>query len=120
MLRDVLPISETQLLRGLISDRLREIRLDLFGPEGGPEVADLVGVGRAAWAAYEEGVTVPAEVVLAFIDVTGCRPRWLLTGRGEKYERRWAPGEGPRTGGRIAPAQWLPADRPLPPSRLLV
>ncbi|MEO6810403.1 MAG: S24 family peptidase, partial [Isosphaeraceae bacterium] len=37
------------------------------------------------WYNYETGVTVPAEVLLAFIDQTGTNPHWLLNGEGPKY-----------------------------------
>ena len=39
------------------------------------------------WYNYETGVTVPAEVLLEFIDQTGSNPAWLLTGDGVKYIR---------------------------------
>ncbi len=39
------------------------------------------------WYNYETGVTVPAEVLLSFIDQTGTNPVWLLTGQGPKYRR---------------------------------
>jgi hypothetical protein len=80
----------------------------------------LVGVGPEAWTAYEEGLTVPAEVVLAFIDVADWCLRWLLTGWGEKSERQRTPGGGPQIGGRTAPAQGIAADRRLAPSCLVV
>jgi hypothetical protein len=37
------------------------------------------------WYNYETGVTVPAEVLLGFIDQTGANPTWLLTGEGARY-----------------------------------
>jgi len=37
------------------------------------------------WYQYETGVTVPAEVLLNFLDKTNARPGWLLTGEGPKY-----------------------------------
>ena len=39
------------------------------------------------WYNYETGVTVPAEVLLGFIEQTGANPIWLLTGEGPKYRR---------------------------------
>ncbi len=39
------------------------------------------------WYNYETGVTVPAEVLLGFIDQTGANPLWLLSGDGMKYRR---------------------------------
>jgi hypothetical protein len=37
------------------------------------------------WENYETGVTIPATVILGFIEVTGAHPKWLLTGEGERY-----------------------------------
>ncbi len=37
---------------------------------------------------YESGVTIPAVVILRFVEITGANPRWLLTGRGDKYGDR--------------------------------
>ena len=39
------------------------------------------------WYNYETGVTVPAEVLLGFIEQTGANPIWLLTGEGPRYRR---------------------------------
>ena len=36
---------------------------------------------------YETGVTVPADVLLAFLDNTGVDPHWLMTGEEPKYRR---------------------------------
>jgi hypothetical protein len=76
----------TNLIRGLVSDRLREVRVELFGANGGPELARRIGVPARSWTNYEGGVTVPGEVALAFLEVTACSPHWLLTGEGPKYE----------------------------------
>lgn len=70
-----------------ISRRLREIRQDLFGDHGGPELARRLNLPARTWYNYETGVTVPAEVLLGFIDVTSTNPLWLLTGQGPKYRR---------------------------------
>jgi hypothetical protein len=95
---DELSVSEAGTLRSLVAERLREIRTELFGPDGGPELARLVGVSAKRWAGYEDGVMVPAEVALAFIDVTGCCPRWLLMGMGPKYQERRPAGRGTDAG----------------------
>jgi SOS-response transcriptional repressor LexA len=44
------------------------------------------------WYNYETGVTVPAEVLLGFIEQTGANPNWLLNGEGSRYRR---PSEDP-------------------------
>lgn len=74
-------------LKVLLSNRLREVRQELFGEHGGPELARRLNLPARTWYNYETGVTVPAEVLLAFIDQTGANPMWLLTGEGPKYRR---------------------------------
>ncbi len=72
-------------VKASLSRRLREIRQELFGEHGGPELARRLGLPARTWYNYETGVTVPAEVLLAFIDQTGASPTWLLNGEGAKY-----------------------------------
>lgn len=74
-------------VKAAISQRLREVRCDLFGEHGGPEMARRLNLPARTWYNYETGVTVPAEVLLGFIDQTGANPVWLLNGDGPKYLR---------------------------------
>ena len=74
-------------LKSLISDRLREVRQELFGEHGGPELARRLNLPARTWYNYETGVTVPAEILLAFIEQTGVNPVWLLTGEGPQSRR---------------------------------
>lgn len=74
-------------VKAQIAGRLREIRQELFGEHGGPELARRLNLPARTWYNYETGVTVPAEVLLTFIDQTGANPEWLLTGEGQKYQR---------------------------------
>jgi hypothetical protein len=74
-------------VKALISSRLREVRQELFGEHGGPELARRLNIPARTWYNYETGVTVPAEVLLAFIDQTGTNPVWLLSGEGPVYRR---------------------------------
>ncbi len=74
-------------VKASLSRRLREVRQDLFGEHGGPELARRLNLPARTWYNYETGVTVPAEVLLSFIDQTGASPIWLLTGNGSKYHR---------------------------------
>jgi hypothetical protein len=71
--------------------RVCEIRTELFGEDGGPILADVLNLPSRTWMHYECGVTIPAHVILIFIEVSGTNPHWLLTGRGNKYFR------GPRS-----------------------
>src|SRR3954453_15505867 len=74
-------------VKAMISSRLREIRQEQFGEHGGPELARRLDLPARTWYNYETGVTVPAEVLLSFIDQTGTNPLWLLNGQGPKYRR---------------------------------
>jgi hypothetical protein len=74
-------------VKASLSRRLREIRQELFGEHGGPELARRLSLPARTWYNYETGVTVPAEVLLGFIDQTGATPLWLLSGEGPKYRR---------------------------------
>lgn len=74
-------------LKAVISSRLKEVREELFGDHGGPELARRLSIPARTWYNYETGVTVPAEVLLGFIDQTGANPLWLLSGEGPKYRR---------------------------------
>jgi hypothetical protein len=76
-----------------IADRVRRVRLELFGSNGVMDLAKALGVPAATWASYEAGVTIPAGIVLAFIVATGASPMWLLTGEGEQYVARLARSE---------------------------
>src|SRR5437764_14102258 len=82
-----------------LSERLRLIRTELFGERGGSEMARRLGLPIRTWYNYEAGVTVPAEVLLRFVELTSVEPLWLLHGRGPKY--RVLP---PLPGGGEAPA----------------
>ena len=77
--------AERETLKNRLSERLRTVRVELFGEQGGTELASMLRIPTATWYNYETGVTVPAEVVLRFIDVTSVEPSWLLSGVGEKY-----------------------------------
>ena len=68
-----------------LSHRLREVRQDLFGEHGGPELARQLNLPARTWYNYETGVTVPAEILLSFIEQTRTNPVWLLNGEGPKY-----------------------------------
>lgn len=79
---------DRELARNLLAERLKEIRVELFGERGGPELARRLKIPGRTWYNYEVGVTVPADVILRFIDLTSVEPTWLLYGRGDKYRMR--------------------------------
>jgi hypothetical protein len=65
--------------------RLREIRLELYGQHGGPMLAEELEIPYRDWARYESGGSMPAQVMLRFLEKTGTSPHWLLTGEGPKF-----------------------------------
>jgi len=73
-------------VKASLSRRLREVRQELFGEHGGPELSRRLGLPARTWYNYETGVTVPAEVLLEFIEQTGVNPSWLLGGEGPRYK----------------------------------
>ena len=77
--------SNWQSIKLDLASRVRIIREELFGENGGPLLAQRVGVSFRTWMNYEDGYTIPAHVILRFIEVTDADPHWLLTGQGEPY-----------------------------------
>ena len=74
-------------IKQMISGRLRAVREQRFGAHGGPELARRLGLPARTWYNYETGVTVPAEVLLSFIEQTGTNPLWLFNGAGPRFSR---------------------------------
>ena len=68
-----------------LSRRVRTIREELFGENGGPLLAEEIGIPFRTWMNYEDGCTIPAHAILRFIEVTNADPHWLLTGEGRPY-----------------------------------
>lgn len=75
-----------------IADRIREIREEVFGEHGGPELARRLGIPGRTLYNYETGATIPAEILLKLADLTGVELRWLMTGEGPRYQE----GRGPK------------------------
>ncbi len=68
-----------------LAERLRQIRLEQFGDEEGPELTRILNIPLRTWLNYESGVTIPGEVLLAFLVATNVDPCWLLRGEGAKF-----------------------------------
>ena len=64
--------------------RLRELRDELYGEDGADSLADALDIPSQTWLNFEMGVTMPAHVMLKFLDITGTNPHWLLTGEGDR------------------------------------
>jgi hypothetical protein len=71
-----------------LAERVRNVRVELFGERGTAALADALHLPEHTWRNYEAGVTIPAVVILRFIEVCGIDPDWLLLGRGRKYASR--------------------------------
>ena len=84
-----------------LAERLRTIRAELYGERGGPELARRLELPIRTWYNYEAGVTVPAEVVLRFVELTAVEPLWLLHGKGPKFRRHPRPSRACRRGPRF-------------------
>ncbi len=75
-----------------LARRVREIREELFGDGGVPLLTEALDLPARTWSNYEAGVTIPAAVILRFIEVCGVSPHWLLTGEGQPFVERGRPG----------------------------
>jgi hypothetical protein len=67
------------------SSRLSQVRCEVFGEDGIPQLAQNLGIPPRTWVNFESGVIVPDMILLGFLCLTGVSPRWLLTGEGELY-----------------------------------
>jgi hypothetical protein len=69
----------------LLASRVREIRLEKFGAESLANVSQAMNITPRTWDHFENGVMIPACIILQFIELTGVEPHWLLTGEGDRY-----------------------------------
>ena len=65
--------------------RVRLVREELFGEYGASILADALCLPSRTLLNYESGCTIPARVLLRFLEVTDTDPHWLLTGAGPRY-----------------------------------
>jgi hypothetical protein len=73
-----------------IAGRLAALRTEMFGERGRTEMARRLGLPLRTWYSYEEGTSIPAEVVLRIIELSSVEPGWLLYGTGPKYRPKRA------------------------------
>lgn len=69
----------------LLASRVREIRVEKFGENGIAILSQAMKIPARTWEHFENGVVIPAWTLLQFIEITGVEPRWLLTGKDERY-----------------------------------
>ena len=95
-------------------DRMRAVRRSYQDQLGEPvsqaQMADLIGVGRKAYSAWESNLHEPGElwqVCLAVASATGCDPVWLADLDG--------PTSGPKGGAEqaVQPSRCISHDPPL-------
>jgi len=67
--------------------RLRKVGNELHGKEGTQIVASLMGIPVRTLGNFEQGIALPAEILLGFIAATGANPEWLRTGKGAMFSR---------------------------------
>lgn len=80
-----------------LAGRIRTLREELYGEHGGPTLARLLEIPARTLYNYETGATIPAEILLRLIDLTGVRPAWLLRGEEPQYEEAPRDGQGRRS-----------------------
>jgi hypothetical protein len=78
---------ESEADRCALSERIRAVRMDLFGEHGGPNLARRLRIPERALARMEAGRPIPGELILKLIEVTGVNPHWLLHGEGERFRQ---------------------------------
>ena len=64
-----------------ISTRLKQLRLEMYGPRGASDFARELGVAPGAYRGYEKTRAAPAEVLARAAQLTGVDLLWLTTGR---------------------------------------
>jgi hypothetical protein len=80
--------SDWEALKGDLATRIHATRVALYGENGGPLLAQEMGISFRTLHRYENGRTIPAPRILRFIEVTGVDPHWLLTGQGSQFRDR--------------------------------
>jgi hypothetical protein len=58
---------------------------EAHGETGGEHLAAMLGLPPRTLRNYENGCTMPAEILLAVIAISNVHPHWLATGLGPKY-----------------------------------
>ena len=69
-----------------LSERMRAIRLELFGPDGLRVAGQSSRRFRKQHWQMEINGPIAGHFILGFIEVTGANPSWLLRGAGERYQ----------------------------------
>jgi len=78
----------TQAVSLALAKRVREVRTELYGEDRIENLARALRVPTQTWLNYERGITMPAVVLLKFLEITGANPHWLQTGKGDRFSAR--------------------------------
>lgn len=69
-----------------LGQRLRAVRVEVFGPDGIDVLAGRLGISAQTWRNIEEiGGLITAAQLFAVVELTGANPAWLLQGEGPRY-----------------------------------
>ena len=71
-----------------LARRICEIRQYVYGDNGAQAIASALNLPVETWLNYERGITMPADILLAFMELTNADPRWLATGEGDLISLR--------------------------------
>ena len=74
-----------QSVKSALAARVRQVREELYGRAWRADPGRSTANPVPHVAEYESGGTIPAMVILRFIEVTEAHPHWLLTGEGRRY-----------------------------------
>jgi DNA-binding transcriptional regulator YiaG len=72
-------IERKQLTRD-IAERIRAIRQEQYGQDAAALAREL-GIPEQTWRNYEDGVIMPAAIMLGFLELCGTDPCWMLHGK---------------------------------------
>lgn len=78
--------------RDTIGERLHAVRIGLYGSDGVDALAHKLGIAPQVWRNIEQiGGLITAAQLLAFVELTGANPVWLLRGEGPMYRTGFGP-----------------------------
>jgi len=69
--------------------------MELYGEHGAPALARLLGLPERTWSNFENGVTIPGDILLELLVLTRVEPGWLLEGKGARFRFTAADGAHP-------------------------
>lgn len=79
------PDADWGSIKADLAKRIRIVRQELYGANGGPLLARKLQISHRELHDYENGESIPAHFILRLIEQTGVNPHWLLTGEGEVF-----------------------------------